>query len=156
MTEDLNTSSTPASAKGEILSGAALGCLVGFLAGFSLTGGTTSIVLTTLVAGVASFLGIATTSVTSSIQANNHRRIAGFCFSAIIATVIATFVRTHDLLSPEPKYVTGLYDELVRVGYEPQKAREMVAARYFTIGSTASFPGNATGTGTNAQEPQSK
>lgn len=125
---------------GDAVTGAALGAFVGALLGLSLTPGTTSNFVGALVAVLATFFGLVTTSATVPIQPARGR-IAAFCLAGLLATVGAVYARTHNLLSPAPSYLADLAQELRTLGYKEDKIREMIETRYFPkSGSTPPFP----------------
>jgi hypothetical protein len=114
----------------DVVAGVALGLFVGALLGLSLTPGTTSTVMTALVAVLAIFFGLTNAAETTQIRPATGR-IAAFCIAALIATTAGIYVRTHDLLSPSGSGLPALATELKTIGYSDDEIHNMIKARYF-------------------------
>jgi hypothetical protein len=143
------------SGNSEIAAGISLGLLVGVLLGLSLTPGSTSTALGALVAILATFFGLVKTTDAFPIRPANDRIIA-FCIACLIATTGGIYVRTHNLLSPQPSFLLNLTNELHQIGYTDDKIREMINTRYFSAASSpVAFPGIPASqqTGTNLIPP---
>jgi hypothetical protein len=109
--------------------GAALGLLLGLLIGLSVTP-VVSIVVTALVGLLAGLFGLGDKSALG-ISAAGARRLAAFGFAAVIATPIAIWLRTHDVLAP------SLADQraaLREIGYADGSAEQKEMLRFLRYG----------------------
>ncbi|MGO8719854.1 MAG: hypothetical protein ACLQMO_11640, partial [Acidobacteriaceae bacterium] len=83
----------------EFAAGAAIGLLVGLIAGLSISP-VTQTVLGSLSAGLLILLGLKQ-SKESTQEAAHTIRILGFGLSCSIALILGVFLRTHSTLSPD-------------------------------------------------------
>ena len=130
MTDKRRSNTTDFAAISDIVAGVALGLFIGALVGLSLTSGTTSTVVTALVAVLAIFFGLTETAGTTKIRPATGR-IAAFCIAALAATIVGTYVRTYNLLSPSGSYLSEVSGELRTLGYSDDQIREMIKVKYF-------------------------
>ncbi|WP_119421061.1 hypothetical protein [Desertibaculum subflavum] len=109
--------------------GVALGLLLGLLIGLSVTP-VVSIVVTALVGLLAGLFGLGEKSALG-ISAAGARRLAAFGFAAVIATPIAIWLRTHDVLAP------SLADQratLREIGYADGSPEQKEMLRFLRYG----------------------
>lgn len=112
--------------------GIALGAFVGALLGMSVTPGATATVVGALVALLATFFGLGKPESLLGGRADNGR-IIGFCIAALVATVIGTLVRTHDVLVPKTDGpLQALKTDLKAVGYADDEIKALIKSVYFS------------------------
>lgn len=152
--ENASTQVASASKISDVVAGVALGLFVGALVGLSMTPGTTSTVVTALVAVLAIFFGLTDATGVTKIKPASGR-IAAFCIAALLATAAGIYVRTHNLLVPSGTGLSDLAAELKAMGYHDDEAREMIRARYFgSSGQPFPIVPGAGGTEVTVPKPQ--
>ena len=109
--------------------GAALGLLLGLLIGLSVTP-VVSIVVTALVGLLAGLFGLGATGALS-ISTAGARRLAAFGFAAVIATPVAIWLRTHDVLAPSLEAQRAALNE---IGYKDGSPEQREMLRYLRYG----------------------
>lgn len=123
--------SSPSVPLADLVAGAGLGLLVGFLLGLSVTqvvGG----VITALAALLGGFLGLSG----DSGSPNRTWRIGAFGLCCVLGIIAGLDIRANDLLAPSVKQAVKAYEG---AGYPPQQARDLVAFERLGI-----KPSNAT------------
>ncbi|MBM3522092.1 MAG: hypothetical protein FJX57_03980 [Alphaproteobacteria bacterium] len=116
------------------IGGAALGLLLGLLIGLSVTP-VVSIVVTALVGLLAGLFGL-NDKLPLGITATGARRLAAFGLVAVVATPVAIWMRTHDVLGPSLDDQRAI---LRKIGYpddSPEHKAVLLSLR-FGIDTTA-------------------
>jgi len=139
-----------------ILSGGSIGLLLGLLMGLS-----ASPVVALVVGALAALLSSlvipqpksAATDTTVARQRDAGIRATALGITAIVGVFLGLWIRTHNLLSPEPASMKEQVDRLVAVGFSPEEARRLVASKEFPAATSSSAPAAAASGG--SAKPQS-
>lgn len=118
-------------------SGAAVGALVGLLVGMSvspvvatvvsaLVGVVTAYCTTTLGGGLQEALKASPTEPRRP-ELNAHVYLAGFSVVAFVTVLVGTYIRTHNLLAPNPAELVARWKE---ANFDDDTARQLVAKAY--------------------------
>ncbi|TIX87691.1 hypothetical protein [Rhizobium sp. P44RR-XXIV] len=112
----------------DVVTGLVLGALTGIIVGLT-TASVVVTVLSSVLAIATAFVGLAGDTKLTAVTVN-HARVASFAVAMIFTLLGGMWIRTHDLLSPNPKEI---YDQLVTANVKPDDAADLVVFAKFGL-----------------------